>query len=47
MILIAQSTMSETKGTELARTILENKVELGLPDQFATKIEPADTDKEA
>jgi hypothetical protein len=46
-LLIAQSTMSEQKGTELARTILENKNELGLAGLFATKIEPADTDKDA
>lgn len=46
-LLVAQSAMSESKGTELARTILENKVEFAIPDAFATKIEPADTDKEA
>ncbi len=46
-ILVAQSTMSEQKGTELARTILENKPELALANEFATQIEPADTDKDA
>src|SRR6266436_1304580 len=32
---------------ELARTIYENKAELALPDGFASRIEPADTDKDA
>ena len=32
---------------DLARTIYENKAELALADGFASKIEPADTDKDA
>src|SRR4029079_12440143 len=31
----------------LARSIYENKAELALDDGFASKIEPADTDKDA
>jgi TRAP-type uncharacterized transport system substrate-binding protein len=46
-LLVAQSRMSTTTAEELARTIYENKAELALPDGFASKIEPADTDKDA
>jgi TRAP-type uncharacterized transport system substrate-binding protein len=46
-LLVAQSKMSTTTAGELARTIYENKAELALPDGFASKIEPADTDKDA
>jgi TRAP-type uncharacterized transport system substrate-binding protein len=46
-ILIAQSRMSAATAEDLARTIYENKAELALDDGFASKIEPADTDKDA
>jgi TRAP-type uncharacterized transport system substrate-binding protein len=46
-LLVAQSRMSSATAGELARTIYENKAELALPDGFASKIEPADTDKDA
>lgn len=46
-LLIAQSSMSEQKGTELARVLFENKGQLALDDGFGTHIEPADTDKDA
>jgi TRAP-type uncharacterized transport system substrate-binding protein len=46
-LLVAQSRMSLATAGELARTIYENKAELALPDGFASRIEPADTDKDA
>jgi len=46
-LLTAQSRMSTTAAGELARTIYENKAELALGDGFASRIEPADTDKDA
>jgi TRAP-type uncharacterized transport system substrate-binding protein len=46
-LLVAQSRMSATSAEELARTIYENKAELALGDGFASRIEPADTDKDA
>ena len=46
-LLVAQSRMSTTAAGELARTIYENKAELALGDGFASRIEPADTDKDA
>jgi TRAP-type uncharacterized transport system substrate-binding protein len=46
-LLVAQSRMSTATAGELARTIYENKAELALPDGFASRIEPADTDKDA
>ena len=46
-LLVAQSRMSSTTAGDLARTIYENKAELALDDGFASKIEPADTDKDA
>jgi TRAP-type uncharacterized transport system substrate-binding protein len=46
-LLIAQSKMSSTTAEDLARIIYENKAELALEDGFASKIEPADTDKDA
>jgi TRAP-type uncharacterized transport system substrate-binding protein len=46
-LLVAQSRMSSTTAEDLARTIYENKAELALDDGFASKIEPADTDKDA
>jgi TRAP-type uncharacterized transport system substrate-binding protein len=46
-LLVAQSRLSSGSAKELARTIYENKAELALPDGFASKIEPADTDKDA
>jgi TRAP-type uncharacterized transport system substrate-binding protein len=46
-MLIAQSTLSESKGTELARTLFENKSQLTLDEGFGSHIEPADTDKDS
>ena len=46
-LLVAQSRMSTTAAGELARTIYENKAELALEDGFASRIEPADVDKDA
>jgi TRAP-type uncharacterized transport system substrate-binding protein len=46
-LLVAQSRMSSTTAQDLARTIYENKAELALADGFASRIEPADTDKDA
>src|ERR1700682_70350 len=46
-LLVAQSRMSTSTAGDLARTIYENKADLALEDGFASKIEPADTDKDA
>jgi TRAP-type uncharacterized transport system substrate-binding protein len=46
-LLVASSRMSATTAEDLARTIYENKAELALSDGFASRIEPADTDKDA
>lgn len=46
-VLVAQSQISETRIVELARALFENKSGLALDDGFASKIEPADTDKDA
>jgi TRAP-type uncharacterized transport system substrate-binding protein len=46
-LLVAQSRMSSSTAGDLARIIYENKAELALADGFASKIEPADTDKDA
>ena len=46
-LLVAQSRMSTTTAGELARAIYEDKSELALQDGFASRIEPADTDKDA
>jgi TRAP-type uncharacterized transport system substrate-binding protein len=46
-LLVAQSRMPSGTAGDLARTIYENKAELALEDGFASKIEPADTDKDA
>ena len=46
-LLVAQSKMSTTTAGDLARIIYENKADLALADGFASKIEPADTDKDA
>jgi TRAP-type uncharacterized transport system substrate-binding protein len=46
-LLVAQSRMSTTSAGDLARTIYENKAALALEDGFASRIEPADTDKDA
>jgi TRAP-type uncharacterized transport system substrate-binding protein len=46
-LLVAQSRMSTTTAGDLARAIYENKAELALPDGFASRIEPADVDKDA
>src|ERR1700738_1831695 len=46
-LLVAQSRMSTTTAGDRARTIYENKAELALEDGFASRIEPADTDKDA
>lgn len=46
-LLVAQSHISSATATELARIVYENKTELALDDGFASKIEPAETDKNA
>ncbi len=46
-LLVGQSRISATTAGDLARLIYENKSELGLDDGFASKIEPAATDKDA
>ena len=46
-LLVGQSRMSTTSAGDLARTIYENKAALALEDGFASRIEPADTDKDA
>jgi TRAP-type uncharacterized transport system substrate-binding protein len=46
-LLVAQSRMSTTTAGDLARAIYENKAGLALDDGFASRIEPADTDKDA
>ena len=46
-LLVAQARMSTGTAGDLARIIYENKAELALEDGFASKIEPADTDKDA
>jgi TRAP-type uncharacterized transport system substrate-binding protein len=46
-LLVALSRMPTTTAGELARTIYENKAELALEDGFASRIEPADVDKDA
>jgi TRAP-type uncharacterized transport system substrate-binding protein len=45
--LVAQPKMTTTTAADLARIIYENKAELSLEDGFASKIEPAATDKDA
>ena len=46
-LLIAQSRISTTTAADLARIIYENKAELSLDNGFASRIEPAETDKNA
>jgi TRAP-type uncharacterized transport system substrate-binding protein len=46
-LLVAQSRLSTTTAGDLARLIYENKAQLALDDGFASKIEPAETDKDA
>jgi TRAP-type uncharacterized transport system substrate-binding protein len=46
-LLVVQSHMSSSTAGDLARIIYENKAELALDSGFASKIEPADTDKDA
>ncbi len=46
-LLVAQARMSTSTAGDLARIIYENKAELALDGGFASKIEPADTDKDA
>jgi TRAP-type uncharacterized transport system substrate-binding protein len=46
-MLIVQSSLSDSKGSELARILFENKSQLALDDGFAAHIEPADTDKDS
>jgi TRAP-type uncharacterized transport system substrate-binding protein len=46
-MLVAQSKMRTSTAGDLARLIYENKSELALDDGFASKIEPAATDKDA
>jgi TRAP-type uncharacterized transport system substrate-binding protein len=46
-LLVAQSRISNGSAGELARIIYENKAGLALDDGFASRIEPAETDKDA
>jgi TRAP-type uncharacterized transport system substrate-binding protein len=46
-LLVAQSRISNGSAGELARIIYENKADLALDDGFASRIEPAETDKDA
>src|SRR5260370_12470446 len=46
-LLVAQSRISSATAADLARTIYENNAELALEDGFASRIEPADVDKDA
>ena len=46
-LLVAQSKLSTATVSDLARIIYENKAELALDGGFASKIEPAETDKDA
>ena len=46
-LLVAQSKMSSANAGDLARIIYENKADLALEDGFASRIEPADVDKDA
>ena len=46
-LLVAQSRLSSTTAGDLARIIYENKADLALDGGFASKIEPAATDKDA
>jgi TRAP-type uncharacterized transport system substrate-binding protein len=46
-LLVAQSKMPTATAGALARAIYENKADLALDDGFGSKIEPADTDKDA
>ena len=46
-MLVAQSKMTTSTAGDLARVIHENKSELARDDGFASKIEPAATDKDA
>ena len=46
-LLVAQSRMSSAVAGNLARAIYENKAELALDNGFASRIEPANTDKDA
>jgi TRAP-type uncharacterized transport system substrate-binding protein len=46
-LLVAQSRISTTNAADLARVVYENKAELALDNGFASKIEPAETDKNA
>jgi TRAP-type uncharacterized transport system substrate-binding protein len=46
-LLVAQSKLPTTTVSDLARIIYENKAELAIEGGFASKIEPAATDKDA
>ncbi|MFI5010763.1 MAG: TAXI family TRAP transporter solute-binding subunit [Hyphomicrobiales bacterium] len=46
-MLVARDKLSEATVSELARVLYENKADLAIEREFATKIEPADTDKDA
>jgi NMT1-like family len=46
-LLIAQSRVSTSTATDLARIVYENKSELGLDNGFASRIEAAETEKNA
>jgi TRAP-type uncharacterized transport system substrate-binding protein len=46
-LLVAQSRISATTAADLARIVYENKAELALDNGFASRIDPAETDKNA
>jgi len=46
-LLVAQSRISTTTAADLARIVYENKAELALDNGFGSRIEPAETDKNA
>lgn len=46
-LLIGQSRITTTTAADLARVVYENKAELALDNGFASRIEPAATDKDA
>jgi TRAP-type uncharacterized transport system substrate-binding protein len=46
-LLVGQARISNTTAADLARIVYENKADLALDNGFASRIDPADTDKNA
>ena len=46
-ILVARQGLPDTVGRALVAAVFENKDQLGVPDRYATNIQPANTEKEA